>query len=631
MRALLEVRRRVPVRGVVAAADLPTAQAHPRCIQEPPIFEHSAQPATGVGRSVRSIMSRWEQEPVTCSRLDAGVGRCTRYRRGSAYAKPMNHVAAHDRPPTVAVAGEPTAGKTAVRRLGAFAPGLAAAGVVVGFGLADGGYFPTAWGPATLIFLAASASALALRATSNLGLRALVMPILLGVLSVWILVSSLWGSPTEAVPESQRALVYVSAALALALALRRGSTMGVLVGMWAGIAIVSMYALATRLFPEQIGAFDPIADYRLSAPIGYWNALGLFAALGVILAFGLVCRSKLLVVRLLAAASIVPLVLTLYFTFSRGAWIALAVGLLATLVLDPNRIRQAIVVGSIAPWPALAVLVASSSGPLTESGDHTLAAAAADGRDLTALTVGLMLAAAAAVALLAALEPRFHLAPRGQRVANGVVLAGIVALSAACVFALGGPSGIARSFAASPKASTDLNGRLFSLSGNGRAGQWRMALDLAAENPFVGSGAGSYQRYWLEHRPNAGAVRDAHSLYVETLAELGPFGLALVVGLFAFPLVLAVRSRRRPVRPDRGRSACCVPGSRRHRLGLGVSASYARRPRMCERDRRGSRGCHSPASSLASCRCAGDDRRACPSRCARCTRKSRRSRRNGRV
>ncbi len=397
--------------------------------------------------------------------------------------------------------------------------------------------------------LAASAAALAADTTTGLSLRTLVIPVSLGVLCLWILASSVWGSPTEAVPESQRALVYVSGALALALALRRGSTIGVLVGVWGGISIVCLYALATRLFPERLAELDPIAGYRLSEPIGYWNVLGLFAALGVILAFGLVARSEQLVVRLVAAGSTVPLVLTLYFTFSRGAWIALAAGLVATLALDPHRARQAVVLAVVAPLPALAVVIASSSGPLSESG-HTLTAAAADGRDVAALTVGLMLVAAAVVALLAAFEPRVRLSRRGRRIGNGAVLAGVVVLCAACVMALGGPFGIARSFAAAPEpAYADLDERLFTLTGNGRVLQWRIALDLAGENPLVGSGAGSYERYWLEHRPDPASVRDAHSLYVETLAELGPFGLALIVVVFGFPLVLALRSRHRPSVP----------------------------------------------------------------------------------
>jgi len=44
-------------------------------------------------------------------------------------------------------------------------------------------------------------------------------------------------------------------------------------------------------------------------------------------------------------------------------------------------------------------------------------------------------------------------------------------------------------------------------------------------------------------------VRDAHSLYLETLAELGPIGLALVVAALCAPLLAVARARRRALAP----------------------------------------------------------------------------------
>jgi hypothetical protein len=461
----------------------------------------------------------------------------------------METAATESRQLTGSVASETSNAPSAARRLAGLLPGLVAAGMVAGLGVKDGGYFATAWGPVTLVFLVAAAAVLIVHPRPNVSARALAMPGLLALLFVWVLASSAWGSPSEAVPEAQRALLYVSGALALALVLRRGATAGVLIGVWLGITAISLDALATRLFPEQFAVFDPIADYRLSEPVGYWNALGLLAAFGMLLALGLAARAELLVVRLLAAASTVPLALTLYFTFSRGGWIALVLGLLSALALDPRRVQLAVHLGVLFPWATLVVLVASTSGPLTESGGHTLAAAAADGRELTALGVGLALFAAGAVALVTASEPRFRLGPGARRIGNGVVVGGIVVLVTASVLALGGPSGIARSFAAPIAPIDELNDRFFSLSGSGRVDQWRVALDDASEHPFVGSGAGSYKRYWLAHRPDPVSVRDAHSLFIEMLAELGPVGLALVLAIFGIPLVLAVRVRHRPVVP----------------------------------------------------------------------------------
>jgi len=462
----------------------------------------------------------------------------------------METATTESRPPTCSLALRRAHASPVAGRLASLLPGLVAALVVAGLGIADGGYFATAWGPATLVFLVAAALALLVQPRPNLGLRSLAIPALLGLLVLWTLASSAWGSPSEAVPEAERTLVYFSAALALALVLRRGATTGLLIGLWAGSTAVCLYALATRLFPEQLAVFDPIAGYRLSEPIGYWNALGLLASLGTLLALGLVSRAEPLLIRLPAAASVVPLALTCYFTFSRGAWLALAAGLLVALMLDPRRLQLALTTVVVVPWAALAVLLASRSGPLTESGRHTLAAAAVDGRELVAVGVGLALFAAGAVAILAVLEPRVRVARVAHRVGSGALVAGVVALVIGAVLVLGGPAAIARSFAADPTADgAELNDRLFNLSGSGRVAQWRIALDASSEHPVLGFGAGSYERYWLEHRDTPISVRDAHNLYLELLSELGPVGPALMLALFGFTLVIAVRQRHRPLVP----------------------------------------------------------------------------------
>ncbi len=109
----------------------------------------------------------------------------------------------------------------------------------------------------------------------------------LAALAGWIALSLLWtGSVPRTVLENERVLVYLAAGLAGVLLARRASVSMLLLGTWAAIAIVSTYGLATRLFPDQLGRFDPIASYRLSNPVGYWNAFGILAAIGTLLALG---------------------------------------------------------------------------------------------------------------------------------------------------------------------------------------------------------------------------------------------------------------------------------------------------------------------------------------------------------
>ena len=80
-----------------------------------------------------------------------------------------------------------------------------------------------------------------------------------------------------------------------------------------------------------------------------------------------------------------------------------------------------------------------------------------------------------------------------------------------------------------------------------RPAYWNVALADASEHIVLGSGAGSFDDYWLEHRPIAAYVRDAHNLYLETVAELGIVGLALLLCALGTPLVAAVCARERTI------------------------------------------------------------------------------------
>ena len=126
-----------------------------------------------------------------------------------------------------------------------------------------------------------------------------------------------------------------------------------------------------------------------------------------------------------------------------------------------------------------------------------------------------------------------------------VVLAAAVGAGAA----VGGPAAAARRAyhafnAPAPLVKSDASNRLFSLSGSNRSDYWRVAWREVEADPWLGGGAGSFQRYWLRHRSANLPVLDAHSLYLETLAELGPVGLALLLCVLAVPL-LGLRAARR--------------------------------------------------------------------------------------
>ena len=61
-----------------------------------------------------------------------------------------------------------------------------------------------------------------------------------------------------------------------------------------------------------------------------------------------------------------------------------------------------------------------------------------------------------------------------------------------------------------------------------RYAYWRVALHAFGDAPLRGVGAGGWAVYWLRLRPFDEGAQDAHSLYLQTAAELGLVGLVLL-------------------------------------------------------------------------------------------------------
>ena len=80
-----------------------------------------------------------------------------------------------------------------------------------------------------------------------------------------------------------------------------------------------------------------------------------------------------------------------------------------------------------------------------------------------------------------------------------------------------------------------------------RVHYWHVAWQEVGAHPVLGGGGGTFGDYfWRFHEPRTGFAREAHEMYLQTLAELGPIGLALVVFALVQPLV-ALRSRHGPL------------------------------------------------------------------------------------
>src|SRR5262249_51003759 len=86
---------------------------------------------------------------------------------------------------------------------------------------------------------------------------------------------------------------------------------------------------------------------------------------------------------------------------------------------------------------------------------------------------------------------------------------------------------------------------LLSSAGSGRWQFWSAAIDQWRQAPVGGDGAGSFEAWWAQKGSIALFVKDAHSLYLEALGELGAVGFTLVPALIGGGIIAgALRAAR---------------------------------------------------------------------------------------
>ena len=90
-----------------------------------------------------------------------------------------------------------------------------------------------------------------------------------------------------------------------------------------------------------------------------------------------------------------------------------------------------------------------------------------------------------------------------------------------------------------------ITGSRFTYSGGlNRVNFWEVALDQAKSDPLAGGGAGSFRSQYLVDGNGSEEPRNAHSLPLEMLGELGIVGLLLLLTAFGAAVVAVLRSRR---------------------------------------------------------------------------------------
>lgn len=366
--------------------------------------------------------------------------------------------------------------------------------------------------------------------------------------AAWTALSLLWTDSDErTATELARVSVYLGV-FTIALVVQGEERWRLLLrGVTAGVLIVCAVAVLSRMrpewFPERaagayLGGID--IERRLSYPLNYSSALGAFAAIGLPLALGASAAARTIGGQALAAAALPVVALTLWMTSSSLSLPAAAIALAAFLVLAPHRLPKLATILVAAIGAAILFAAVEARGAFDRG--LVTAAAADQGLEMLWITLavcfGVGLGQAALSRSIQSIERTRPLTvPRRQAgIASGVAaVAAIVAL-----IAVGAPGEISdewdqfksRGSAVDPQ-SASRGEQLLDFSGSGRYEFWDAAVDANSSEPLLGIGPGAWDFWWLEHGSYTTYVRDAHSLYIETLAELGIVGFTLIVGLSA--------------------------------------------------------------------------------------------------
>ncbi len=406
------------------------------------------------------------------------------------------------------------------------------------FAFNAGGFFPASTGVGTLVvaYILMARIALAERPfegfTRALGIAAAAFVLY----ALWTLLSVFSSNaPERALVEFDRASLYALAFVLFASVPKPAHQRlrWMVRGMALALVAICAAALATRVLPEVWSIPRTYADSRLNFPLTYWNALGLVASLGIILCFHLSASEREPpLARVLASAGMPLLAAALLLTLSRGAIVAGIIGLLVYVAAArPRALAGALI--AVVPTTAIALVVTYDAKLLVSSTALMSPAAVAQGHSV-ALAIGLSALSAAGLRLLMlpvdARLARLSLTHPAKRVlAGGTALVGlliVVGLSLSSGFT-GGLREQYDRFLNSPAPSTGSE-RLTSVSNSGRVDQWRVALDDFDDHALRGRGAGTWQLSWNQERPTPAGVRDAHSLSLEVLGELGLVGAILL-------------------------------------------------------------------------------------------------------
>jgi hypothetical protein len=394
---------------------------------------------------------------------------------------------------------------------------------------------------------------------------AVLAAVLLALLAALTGASIAWSDAAErSFLELNRVLLYLGVFCLVLVVSRPASLQRWIDGLALGLTAVVVLALVNRLLPGVVGPEEISAYYRgdprPSYPVNYWNGLGVLAALAVPLLVQIATSSRAKAVRGLALAPLPAVAALLYLTSSRGGAATL---LAATLALVALTHRRALTLGALALGGVAGVLAVRVLAGRHELVDGPLNTATSNSQGRSAAALILLLCALTGVgwALLSRLRLPALPTP-GRRLKAVAAVAAIATIAGVGVAA--NPAARLDSFREAPTQATEIDrnqgfsapgsaseesagytgSHLLSGGGSGRWQFWGAAVDEFEAQPLHGTGAGTYEAWWAENGSISYFNRYAHSLYLQTLGELGILGFLALAGFFAAVAVGTVRRRR---------------------------------------------------------------------------------------
>jgi len=375
----------------------------------------------------------------------------------------------------------------------------------------------------------------------------------------WVGLASGWSESAErSVIELGRVAALLGVFVLGLLTVRRGGSTPLVNGMACAFGLVALLAVLSRLHPDWFPG-DQVAQFlgasaRLNYPLNYANGTGNFLAIGVPLLLGVATRARTIAGQALAGAALPVVVLAVALTISRGAVLTAIVGLAVFFVLSDDRIPKlvtAAVAGGGGAWLVLALV---DRDALRDGLQTPVAFEQAGELELImALVCAVVAVIEVGVALAARSRERsgwLRISPRPARwmLALGVVIALTAAVAAGVPGQLSTQWNTFKS-ADGVAGAVDANAfsRLGTVAGSHRYQYWQSAMEAQETRPWTGRGPGTFEFWWAREGSVAEFIRDAHSLYLQTLAETGIVGL-LLLGAFLLTLLGAgtVRTFRAP-------------------------------------------------------------------------------------